>query len=122
VASTAPYTKLAGYLSMATGAILTAFMISRAVAGTLPGALVVSMLLTGVLQIALGVGLLRASRTAWSFTLSLDGVLAAVGLIALPAIVRTGVNGFLAAIPLAVLVSVIVFLVMAKDEFRDLSN
>jgi hypothetical protein len=83
----------------------------------LPPQLTTALIFTGGLEAALGAGLWLRSRVAWSFALSLDGVLAVVGFFALPAIAHAGPNAVMGGLALAVVCGTIGVLVAAKDEF-----
>jgi hypothetical protein len=82
-----------------------------------PLALVITLVTTGVVLVVLGVGLARRARAAWSFTLAIIGVLTTSGLLAMPAIVRSGFPPILAGLVLAALVGLGATLIMGRDAF-----
>ena len=81
--------RVGGYGAFAFGvALVVAALLA---ASSAPPPLTVVITLTGVLQLGIGRGLLRRPRAAWAPGVSLAGVLAVVGLLALPALARAGV-------------------------------
>ena len=84
---------------------------------SLPLALVITLVATGAALVAVGVGLARRARVAWSFALAILGVLTVAGLLAMPAIVRSGFPPILAGLVLAVLVGLGATLIMGRDAF-----
>jgi len=106
-------------LSAATTLVLGLALGSWAVlrAGALPLALVITLVATGATLVALGLGLARRARVAWSFTLAILGVLALAGLLAMPAIVRSGFPPIVAGLVLAVLFGLGATLIMGRDTF-----
>jgi len=106
-------------LSAATTLVLGLGLAGWAVprAGSLPLALVITLVATGATLVALGVGLARRARVAWSFALAIVGVLTVAGLLAMPAIVRSGFPPILAGLVLAVLVGLGATLIMGRDAF-----
>jgi hypothetical protein len=100
---------------VAIGIGLGAWAVSAAAA--LPLALLIAFLGTAALEIALGAGLLRRARGAWSFALSLTGVMAVTLVLALPAIHRSGVSPVLGAVAAALCGAQLMLLVMARREF-----
>ena len=86
-------------------------------AATLPLALIITLVATGATLVALGVGLARRARVAWAFALAVLGVLTVTGLLAMPAIVRSGFPPILAGVVLAVLVGLGASLIMGRDAF-----
>jgi hypothetical protein len=94
---------------------LAGWSVSRS--ATLPLALVITLVVTGAALAALGVGLARRARVAWSFTLAILGVRTIPGLLAMPAIVRSGFPPILAGLVLAALVGLGATLIMGRDAF-----
>jgi hypothetical protein len=99
---------------MVIGAGLIVWTLSRS---GLPPQLTTAFLCAGTIELALGLGLLARSRVAWSFALSMDGVLVAVGMFALPAIGRVGASALVGGLALATVAGTFGVLVAAKDEF-----
>jgi hypothetical protein len=87
----------------------------RAAAG-LPLPLTIALLGTAILEIVLGVGLIRRVRSAWSFALSLTGVLAVALLIALPAIYKSGTSMILGGAAAALIGAQLALLIAARRE------
>ncbi len=83
----------------------------------LPLALVITLVATGATLTVLAVGLARRARLAWSYALAILGVLTVAGLLATPAIVRSGFPPIFAGVVLAVLVGLLATLVMGRDAF-----
>ena len=80
-------------------------------------ALLVTLVLTGATLAVIAVGLARRARLAWSYALAILGVLTVAGLLATPAIVRSGFPPIFAGLVLAVLVGLLATLVMGRDAF-----
>lgn len=97
------------------GLALAGWSVFRAAA--LPLALVITLVVTGAALVAVGVGLARRARVAWSFALAILGVLTVTGLLAMPAIVRSGFPPILAGVVMAVLVGLGATLIMGRDAY-----
>jgi hypothetical protein len=101
--------QIAGYAAIAGAVILiglTASTLFRAQRP--PPPLVGVLVLTGFVQIAIGIGLLRGQRVAWAFALALYIVGSLVALLGLPAMIRGGMAPVLAVTVLFYAVGMIV--------------
>jgi lysylphosphatidylglycerol synthetase-like protein (DUF2156 family) len=87
------------------------------VRSNLPLPLLLTFILSGVLLVAIGVGLARRSRAAWSFAVAILGVLAVAGLLGVPALVRSGISAVAAGIALALVLGLLGALVAGRGEF-----
>lgn len=105
--------------SAATTALLGVALLIWSVArgASFPPAVTVALVGTGVLLMVLGWGLAQRARAAWSFGLATLGVLAVTGLLALPAIVRSGFPSIAAGLLLAIIIGLIGALVMGRDAY-----
>ena len=82
-----------------------------------PLALIGGLLAAAALEIITGSLMLAHRRAAWSFSVSLTGVLVAAGVFALPAIMRAGIAPVLAAVALGAGVLLLVLLALSRDVF-----
>jgi hypothetical protein len=105
-----------GITTLLLGFGLAAWSLWRA--AVLPLPLVVALILTGVVLAALGVGVGRAARAAWAFALAILGVLGLAGVLAVPAIVRSGFPAPLAGLVLALIAGLFGALIMGRDAWR----
>ncbi len=82
-----------------------------------PLALALTLVGAAILFIVLGIGLFRRSRVAWSFTIAALAVLLVAGLLAAPAIVRSGFSSIGAGIVLAAIVGLLGALIMNRAVY-----
>ncbi len=99
---------------MLLGAAIAVWSLARWSAA--PLALSLTLLGTGVLLIVLGVGIQRRARVAWAFAVSVLGVLAVAGLLAVPGIVRAGAPPAVAGLALAAVVGLLFLLVGGREQ------
>ncbi len=76
-----------------------------------------ALLAAAALEIVTGVLMLARVRAGWAFAVSLNGLLAAAALLAIPALVRGGISPPLASVALASLLALITLLVASKEAF-----
>jgi hypothetical protein len=106
--------RFAGGWTLAVGLALAVWTV-RAASG-LPLPLVCALIGTAILEIALGYGLLRRARAAWSFAVSLTSVLAVALLIALPAIFKSGGSTLLGTAAAMLIATQLVLLVTSRRD------
>jgi hypothetical protein len=99
---------------MVVGAALAAWAASRWSAAPLP--LTLTLVGTGTLLVILGLGLRSKLRAAWSFSVSVLGVLAAAGLLATPGVVRAGVPPVAVGLSLAAVAGLLFLLISGRDQ------
>lgn len=87
------------------------------VRSALPTALLLTLVLGGTLLVGLGLGMARRARAAWSFTVAILGVLAAAGLLAIPALVRGGIPAVAAGFALALVFGLLGALIVGREAF-----
>ncbi len=108
---------LTGWLSIGGGILVAALFLYLAFGSRPPPLpLTFGVLFAGALAVALGVGLLRRRRVAWSFALALYIVAAIVFVLGGPAIARSGVHPVLAALPALVTISMVVLLSLSQPD------
>jgi hypothetical protein len=107
-----------GVACLLVGAGLVFWTVLRAVSDNPPATVLsIALFLAGTLDVILGAGLLRSSRTAWAFALALNLVMGVVGLFALPAIARSSAGLAAGGAVVAVVAGVVAVLITAKSEF-----
>jgi hypothetical protein len=110
--------QVAAILAIVVGCALAGWALLRAFDDKPPPLpLIVGLLAAAGLEITTGALMLAHRRAAWSFAVSLTGVLVAAGIIALPAIVRAGVAPPLAAVALGAGIVLLVLLALCKEVF-----
>jgi hypothetical protein len=108
-------TRLLAGLTVAIGAALVVWTLVSSVGFTAP--LIVTLVLGGVMEIGLGIGIFAKRRAAWAFVLATGGVAAVALLLAVPAIHRAGTGVTFATIALFAVLIQIVLAIIGKDEF-----
>ena len=109
------HSRISAAISVALGVAILAVTLTTS---SLAPVLTIVLIGAGLIQLGLAVGLLRGSRAAWAFALSLDGVLAFAALLAIPAILRAKVPVALAALPALAALTAVVILAVASDELK----
>ena len=111
--------RLAGCGSIAAGVLLGTVIAWKPLAAesSLAAPLALSLVIAGVTDAILGIGLLRGRRAAWAFSLSLNLVLAFSAFLAVPAIVRAGAHPLMAVAPCLVAAGLVVALAIGHREF-----
>ena len=99
---------------MAVGLGLAAWTIRAA--ATAPVALTITLLCAALLEVVLGIGVIRKARAAWSFGISLAGTLALALLLALPAFQKSGASWLTVGVVAAIAGAHVVLLVLAREE------
>ncbi len=105
--------RIAAFLSIAIGVGLGTFIAARGM--MLPTAALITLLGTAALEIAFGIGIYHRARAAWSFALASAGVMAVALLLAIPALVRSGVGVGAAGLAIAVVGGQLLLVVSRRD-------
>jgi hypothetical protein len=110
--------RVAAGLAVAIGCALGGWTILRAFdAKPPPAALIVGLFTAAALEIVTGVLILARARAGWAFAVSLNGLLAAAAVLAMPALVRGGIALPLASAALGALLGLIALLWASKEAF-----
>ena len=107
--------RVSAFGTMVLGAAVGGYVLAGKVTQPLP--LVCTLVGTGILLIALGVGLLRRSRVAWAFSIAALGVMLVAAFLAVPALVRSGFSQVGAGLLLAAIVGLFGALIMNRSSY-----
>lgn len=109
--------RTAGWLATVVGALgVATIAFELAFAAGVPEVVMYANLGAAVLEIGLGLGILRRQRAAWAFALSLEGTVTLVNLFALPQMARAGMVGGVSIAFAAARAMLFVLLILSSEE------
>ncbi len=110
--------RIAAFLAIAVGCALAGWTLMRAFdEKPTPMPLIIGLLGAAVLEIVTGILMLSRRRAAWSFAVSLTGVMVLAAFLALPAMVKAGVAPALAGTAMGVGIVLLALLAISREQF-----